>query len=145
MPFFPAVICGFCFTPFFLSIHIWLLFHAVFPFPLYMAFVSCRFSLPFTHGFCFMPFFPTIIYGFCFMPFSPSHHTWRLFHAVFPFLLYMVFVLCCFSLPFIHGFCFMPFFPTVIYGFCFMPFFPSLYTWLLFHAVFPFILGICFM
>merc|ERR1712240_810807 len=48
MLFFPAVIYGFCFTRFFFSIHIWFLFHAIFHFPLCLAFVSCRFSFPFT-------------------------------------------------------------------------------------------------
>merc|ERR1711989_133176 len=89
----------------------WLLLHAFFPFPSYMAFVSCRFSLPTIHGFCFMPFFP-------------SHQTWLLFHAIL--LHHHIWLVSCrFSLPIIHGF-------------CFMPFFPSLYTWLLFHAVFPY-------
>merc|ERR1712240_689213 len=78
---------GFCFTPFFPSIHIWLLFHAVFPFPLYMAFVSCRFSLP-------------SIYGFCFTPFFPSIHIWFLFHAIFPIPLCLAFVSCRFSFTF---------------------------------------------
>merc|ERR1712240_400752 len=104
---------GLCFLPFFPSSLAFvsccfslpfILFHAVFPFPslafvfcrfsLHMAFASCHFSLPFIHGFCFMPFFPTVIYGFCFMPFFPSLHTWLLFHVGFPLIL---------------GFCFMPY------------------------------------
>merc|ERR1711989_246522 len=61
MPFSLPSIYGFCFMPFFPSLytwllfhavfpccHIWLLFYAVFPFHLYLAFVSCRFSLTFT-------------------------------------------------------------------------------------------------
>merc|ERR1712131_435675 len=102
MPFFPSIDLGFCFMPFFPSLyiwllfhavfsfplrcHIWLLFHAVFPFPPYIAFVSCCFSLPFIHGFCFMPFFPIVIYGFCSMPFFLSLHICLLFHAIFPFI-----------------------------------------------------------
>merc|ERR1711989_310185 len=89
---------------------IWLLFHAVFPFPLYMAFVSCCFSLLSYMGFVSRRFSLPLIHGFCFMPFFPSLHIWLLFHAVFPFPPYIAFVSCRFSLPFIHGFYFMLFF-----------------------------------
>merc|ERR1712240_514868 len=92
-------IFGFCFMPFFPSLYTWLLFHAVFPFPLNIAFVSWRFSLLSYMDFVSCCLSLPFIFGFCFTPFFPSIHIWLLFHAVFPFPLYMAFVSCRFSLP----------------------------------------------
>merc|ERR1711989_4987 len=66
---------------------IWLLFHAVFPFPLYMAFVSCCFSLLSYMGFVSRRFSLLFI--------------WLLFHAIFPFPLCLAFVSSRFPFPFI--------------------------------------------
>merc|ERR1711989_274549 len=65
-----------------------------------MAFVSCRFSLPSIHVFCFMPFFPPLYTWLLFHAVFPCCHIWLLFHAVFPFHSYMAFVSCRFSFPF---------------------------------------------
>merc|ERR1711989_301570 len=114
MPFFPSLYTWLLFHAVFPYRHIWILFHAVFPFFSYMAFVSRRFSLPFKHGFCFMPFFPSHHTWLLFHAIFLHLHVWLLFHAVFPFPSYLAFVLYRFFLPVIYAFYFMPFFPTYL-------------------------------